>query len=147
MVSFNNPFDVWLSINLMRNTPYEKFLAREMRKNIMIRPSASDDEKKIFKQMETKFNFKFEDLTHAESWAEFDRKITLKIYPKYKTVPDYYFAASCLMKVGNVAKPTLVVHSRDDPIIPVDVLPVSECLANPNIIVGIVNRGGHVCYF
>jgi predicted alpha/beta-fold hydrolase len=59
MVSFNNPFDVWLSINLMRNTPYEKFLAREMRKNIMIRPSASEEEKKIFEQMETKFNFKF----------------------------------------------------------------------------------------
>ena len=38
MVSFNNPFDIWLSINLMRNTPYEKFLAREMRKNIMFRP-------------------------------------------------------------------------------------------------------------
>lgn len=59
IVSFNNPFDVWLSINLMRNTPYEKFLAREMRKNIMIRPSASEQEKKIFEQMETKFNFKF----------------------------------------------------------------------------------------
>ena len=59
MVSFNNPFDVWLSINLMRNTPYEKFLAREMRKNIMIRPSSSEQEKKIFDQMETKFNFKF----------------------------------------------------------------------------------------
>lgn len=42
MVSFNNPFDIWLSINLMRNTPYEKFLAREMRKNIMIRPNTSE---------------------------------------------------------------------------------------------------------
>ncbi len=48
MVSFNNPFDIWLSINLMRNTPYEKYLAREMRKNIMIRPSASEEEKQIF---------------------------------------------------------------------------------------------------
>ena len=37
MVSFNNPFDIMLSINLMRNTPYEKFLARELRKNILIR--------------------------------------------------------------------------------------------------------------
>ena len=51
------------------------------------------------------------------------------------------------MKVENIAKPTLVIHSKDDPIIPIDVLPVSECLANPNIIVGIVERGGHVCYF
>ncbi len=31
MVSLNNPFDVWLAINLMRNTPYEKFLAKELK--------------------------------------------------------------------------------------------------------------------
>ncbi len=40
-----------------------------------------------------------------------------------------------------------MVHSRDDPIIPVDCLPITECLANPKIIVGIVEKGGHVCYF
>ena len=97
--------------------------------------------------MENKFGFNFEDLMHTESWAEFDRKITLKIYPNYKTVADYYYAASCLTKIGNLKRPTLVIHSKDDPIIPIDVLPVSECLANPNIIVGIVHKGGHVCYF
>jgi predicted alpha/beta-fold hydrolase len=37
MVSFNNPFDVWLAINLMRGSPYEKYLARELRKNLIIR--------------------------------------------------------------------------------------------------------------
>ena len=42
MVSFNNPFDIWLAINLMRNTPYEKYLARELRKNILIRPDATE---------------------------------------------------------------------------------------------------------
>ena len=99
MVSFNNPFDIWLSINLMRNTPYEKFLAREMRKNIIFRPSMSEQERKIFEQMEKKFGFTFEELTHTESWAEFDSKITLKIYPGHKTVADFYYAASCLSKV------------------------------------------------
>jgi predicted alpha/beta-fold hydrolase len=99
MVSINNPFDIWLSINLMRNTPYEKFLAREMRKNIMFRPSTSEQERKIFEQMEKKFGFTFEELTHTESWAEFDSKITLKIYPGHKTVADFYYAASCLSKV------------------------------------------------
>ena len=147
MVSFNNPFDIWLSINLMRNTPYEKFLAREMRKNIMFRKNTSESERKIFEEMEKKFGFSFEELTHTESWAEFDSKITLKIYPGFKTVADFYYAASCLSKVQHIKKPTLVVHSRDDPIIPIDCLPMSECLANKNIILGIVPRGGHVCYF
>lgn len=45
IVSFNNPFDLWLAINLMRGTRYEKFLARELRKNILIRDHSSDQEK------------------------------------------------------------------------------------------------------
>jgi predicted alpha/beta-fold hydrolase len=49
--------------------------------------------------MEKKFGFTFEELTHTESWAEFDSKITLKIYPGHKTVADFYYAASCLPKV------------------------------------------------
>lgn len=97
--------------------------------------------------MEKKFGFTFEELAHTESWAEFDSKITLKIYPGHKTVADFYYAASCLSKVKHITKPTLVVHSRDDPIIPIDCLPMSECLANKNIIVGIADKGGHVCYF
>lgn len=102
MVSINNPFDVWLSINLMRNTPYEKFLAREMRKNVLIRNSATEQEKEIFKQMEAKYGFKFSDLTKTEKWAEFDDKFTLKVHPEYKTVIEYYHAASCLTKVLKV---------------------------------------------
>lgn len=31
MVSLNNPFDIWLAINLMRNTPYEKYLAHGLK--------------------------------------------------------------------------------------------------------------------
>ena len=147
MVSFNNPFDVWLSINLMRNTKYEKFLARELRKNIVIREFKSDEEKKVFEEMEKKFNFNFKDLNNAESWGEFDSIFTLKIRPNFKTVAEYYYAASCLYRVKDIARPTLVIHSKDDPIIPFECLPLTECSANANIIVGVVNKGGHVCYF
>ena len=147
MVSFNNPFDIMLTINLMRNTPYEKYLARELRKNILIRDNSSDKEKEIFKEMEKKFGFSFDDIKHTESWGEFDNKFTLKIRPQFKTVAEYYHESSCLFRVKDITKPTLVIHSRDDPIIPIDCLPMSECMANPNIIVGVVNKGGHVCYF
>ena len=41
MVSFNNPFDIWLAINLMRNSIYEKYLARELRKNVVVKDSMS----------------------------------------------------------------------------------------------------------
>ena len=89
--------------------------------------------------MEKAYGFSFEDLHKVETWAEFDQKLTLKIHPEFKTVSDYYYASSCLTKVKNIAKPTLVIHSRDDPIVPIDCLPVNECMSNKNIILGIVN--------
>ena len=49
LVSLNNPFDIWLAINLMRNTPYEKFLARELRKNTIIRENPSEEEKEVYR--------------------------------------------------------------------------------------------------
>lgn len=45
MIAFNNPFDIWLAINLMRGTQYEKFLARELRRNVFIRDNPSEQEK------------------------------------------------------------------------------------------------------
>lgn len=38
MIAFNNPFDIWLAINLMRGTPYEKHLASQLKKNLLFRP-------------------------------------------------------------------------------------------------------------
>ncbi len=49
LVSFNNPFDLWLSINLMRNSPYEKYLAIELRKNVIVKPNSSEQEKEMFR--------------------------------------------------------------------------------------------------
>jgi len=37
IVSVNNPFDIWLGINLMRGKIYEKYLAEELRRNLVIR--------------------------------------------------------------------------------------------------------------
>lgn len=37
IVAVNNPFDIWLSINLMRGKVFEKHLANELKKNLVIR--------------------------------------------------------------------------------------------------------------
>ena len=131
----------------MRGTPYEKYLARELRKNVLIRENPSEAEKKIFEEMAKKFGIDWDEIKQCETWKAFDEKYTLKTHPHFKTVADYYYASSCLTKVKDIKVPTLVVHSKDDPIIPIDVLPIDECVANDKIIVAIVRSGGHVCYF
>lgn len=37
IVAVNNPFDIWLSINLMRGKVYEKHLANELKRNLVLR--------------------------------------------------------------------------------------------------------------
>lgn len=97
--------------------------------------------------MQEKYNLDFEKLGKVETWRDFDNLLTLKIHPQFKSVAEYYYASSCFNVVKDIKKPTLVIHSKDDPIIPIECLPVDECLANENMIVGIVHTGGHVCYF
>ena len=93
------------------------------------------------------FKINLEELKKAETWKDFDDRFTIKLYPQHKTVAEYYHKVSSLEWVKDITVPTLVIHSRDDPIVPIDCLPIDECIANKNIIVGIVRKGGHVCYF
>ena len=146
MVSLNNPFDVWLAINLMRNTPYEGYFSQEIRRE-MIFKEKTEGEKGIYEQLAERFSLNYEELRRAHSWKQVDEMFTMKVYPQYKTAAEYYYQVSCLPKVKHITKPTLVIHSRDDPIVSVECLPVDECIANKNIIVGISSKGGHVCYF
>lgn len=101
----------------------------------------------VYLEMIRKFNLDIEKLRKIETWRDFDEEFTIKTHPKFACAAQYYHEASCLSTVQNVNVPTLVLHSQDDPIVPVDCVPVDECLANPKIITALTKRGGHVCYF
>lgn len=149
MVAVNNPFDLWLAISLMRGKVYEKHLAKELRQNLVIRDDKDMNEKEraVYKEMVTKFGLDLKKLGEVDSWRDFDEWFTIKVNPEFKSAAQYYNAASCLFQVTSIECPTLVLHSADDPIVPVDCVPVEECLANKNIICAFTKRGGHVCYF
>lgn len=72
---------------------------------------------------------------------------TRRVHPQFKTVVGYYNAASSLQAIPQIRVPTLVLHSADDLITPVQCVPVEELLCNPNIITAITPKGSHVCYF
>lgn len=77
IASFNNPFDIWLSMNLMRGTRYEKLLAKLLSKNILSRREPSEAEQKILSEMEKKFNINIAELKNSTTWKEYDEKFTL----------------------------------------------------------------------
>jgi predicted alpha/beta-fold hydrolase len=97
--------------------------------------------------MAAKFKLDFEKLKTYETWREFDDEYTIKANPSFSCVAEYYNQASCLHKVKDIKVPTLVLQSRDDPIVPVDCLPIDECVANENVITALTRFGGHVWYF
>jgi predicted alpha/beta-fold hydrolase len=97
--------------------------------------------------MSKKYGIDFSAVAKAIDWKGWDEEYTRKAVPQYKTLEQYYKASSSLKLISNVKRPTLVIHSKDDPIVPINCLPVDVCVKNPRFIVGIVEKGGHVCYF
>ncbi len=56
---------------------------------------------------------------------------------------EFYTHSSSVLSIKGVQIPTLVIQAKDDPIINYECFPLASCLANPNFIVGVTNRGGH----
>lgn len=73
---------------------------------------------------------------------DFDRDITIKFYG-YKDVYTYYEDMACLKYINNVQIPLLVVHARDDPLVPMSIFPEAELKANKNIMIVLTDIGGH----
>lgn len=78
--------------------------------------------------------------------AEFDDKVTAPLHG-FKGVDDYYSKASSRQYIPDIRVPTLIIHSRKDPICPITAVPVREIGANKNLQTIITDEGGHIGYF
>ena len=56
---------------------------------------------------------------------------------------DYYRRTECGQFLKDIRRPTLIVHSRDDPFMTPDMVPGPEALA-PSVRLELAERGGHV---
>ena len=95
----------------------------------------------------TTYDLDIEALKKVKTWREWDAKFTAKVTPGFKTAKHHYSQASCSDQLEHIDIPTLLIHSKDDPICPIGTLPLDECISNKNFITVITRRGGHVCYF
>lgn len=83
----------------------------------------------------------------VNSWKKYNKEYVEKVFSEYGSAETYFRKASAVYVLKDVTVPTLIVHSKDDPVVKVKSLPLKECTANPNIIVSLLKSGGHVCYF
>jgi predicted alpha/beta-fold hydrolase len=77
-------------------------------------------------------------------------RLTMRLFDDLYTAPrsgfadalDYYHKASCAALIPNIQLSTLILTARDDPFIAVE--PFEELKVPSNILVRIVNHGGHI---
>lgn len=77
---------------------------------------------------------------------EFDDQVTSIIHG-FKDAEDYYARCSSRKFISSVKKPTLLIHSEEDPLCPIDGMPVGAIKENPHLNYIITDEGGHVGFW
>jgi uncharacterized protein len=82
------------------------------------------------------------ELQSSHSLWDFDDLVTAPLHG-FASAQDYYDRCSSIAYLETNKTPTLIIHSRNDPIIPETVVPVRSELP-PNITLELYTQGGHV---
>ena len=82
------------------------------------------------------------DLSGIRSFWDYDDRVVAPLYG-FKGVCDYYQQSSSRQFLARIHCPTLIIHSRDDPFMTVDVVPQEHELS-PSVVLEITRGGGHV---
>jgi predicted alpha/beta-fold hydrolase len=82
------------------------------------------------------------DLKAINTLYDFDDRITAPLHG-FESADDYYHLCSAISYLKEVETPTLIIHSRDDPLMPQETTPTQEHLG-PGITLELSQQGGHV---
>jgi len=89
--------------------------------------------------------FELNGLSGVRTLREFDDAITAPC-SGYRSAADYYERASAMRVVHRIAVPTLILTSKDDPVVPFESFGASEIAGNPQIRVAAAEFGGHCAF-
>ncbi|CDW78044.1 alpha beta hydrolase domain containing protein [Stylonychia lemnae] len=64
----------------------------------------------------------------------------------FHDLDDYYKRVSMIHSIPKVRVPIFYIYSKDDPVIGHDHIDFKACQNNPYILLGITNKGAHVCH-
>jgi len=81
-------------------------------------------------------------ILQCRNFRQFDRRVTAPLHG-FTDETDYYQQANTRSLLGQITTPTLILHSRDDPFLPISAIPTPEELS-PAIVMPEIHYGGHV---
>jgi predicted alpha/beta-fold hydrolase len=98
-----------------------------------------------FNKAESMPNLNINQAYQAKTVRDFDRHIIVPQYG-FRDVEHYYREASSSRWLKYIRIPTLILSATDDPICPIQGLPIDDILRNPYLIAIKTLEGGHVSY-
>lgn len=98
-----------------------------------------------FVQNEPSFESNLLHAYQAKTIRDFDTRIIVPQYG-FRDVEHYYEEASSYDSLQHIRIPTLILSAIDDPICPINGLPIDDIVRNPSIIAIKTLEGGHVSY-
>ena len=84
-------------------------------------------------------------LARLNSVRDFDDQVTAR-YCGFTGADDYYARSSAANVVERIARPTLILHSLDDPFVPLIPATRAKLLANPRVHLVETAAGGHCAF-
>ncbi len=84
----------------------------------------------------------YQDPTPLKTFVEFDNRFTAPTHG-FASAEDYYQRCSSRQFLKNIDKPTLILHSEDDPFMTPQVIPAAEELSD-QVTLELSKHGGHV---
>ena len=135
-------FDMHLSTNKLEQWLNTRMYNRRLTNNL-VRYLRQHEEN--FLTLDSKFNFNLNHAYQSKTIRDFDKHVVVPIYG-FRDVEHYYTEASSNKWLKYIRIPTLVLSAIDDPICPIDGLPIEDVLQNPYIITIKTLEGGHVSY-
>ncbi|KAJ8768429.1 hypothetical protein K2173_021582 [Erythroxylum novogranatense] len=95
----------------------------------------------LFEDMGGEFNIPL--AANAKSVREFDNALT-RVSFGFKSVDDYYADSSSSNSIKYVQKPLLCIQAANDPIAPDRGIPREDIMRNPNCMLIVTPKGGHL---
>lgn len=136
-VSLCNPFNLVIADEDFRkgfNNIYDKALARSLReifkKHLL-----------LFEDMGGEYNIAL--ATNAKTVKDFDEGLT-RVSFGFKSANDYYANSSSSDTIKHVCKPLLCIQAANDPIAPARGIPREDIKENPNCLLIVTPKGGHL---
>ncbi|CDO95176.1 unnamed protein product [Kluyveromyces dobzhanskii CBS 2104] len=153
-----NPWDLTSSANKMRydfwssrlfSKSITQFLVRTIEVNMnQIEWKGGEKPDVVSPEHYSNYSFTRENLKKAKNFtdpSQFDDIFTSKAVG-FEDAWDYYRTGSSINRLPNINVPTLIINSKDDPVIGDACIPVKEAEENPHVLLIETDIGGHLAY-